>query len=110
MSYSKRQENFARRVPLYIGIFLLLAIYNPWTSPPPTPPNLLVYSEAELLKAQSMPKTRKYFAYISPAGTMYFGRVRKIENKIIELRLPDETIWCKLDEGLWIDHRRLPRR
>lgn len=109
-SYSNRQKNFVKRIPVYLGILLLLAIYNPWKTNEPTGIDLPAYTETEVLNTRSAPKVGRYFIYVSPAGGRYFGKVQRIEQGIVELRLPDGVVWCKLDEGSWIDPRRLPGR
>jgi len=68
---------------------------------------------AQFLDARAAPDPGKYFIYLSPAGSVYFGKVRWIEEtsekfKVVLLELdPENVIWCKLNEGIWADFDQL---
>jgi len=106
---SKKGKGYIKRLPLYLGIFILTLIPLRAADWPTFDPD--EYSISQFLDAKASPRIGRLMVYLSDRGNLFFGKVERIEHtddfKVVWLRYKDTGVWCRYSTGLWIDFNQL---
>ena len=102
---SESAHSYFKRLPLYLGIFLLTLIPFRAAELPEFDPDDFTISE--FLAAQTEPRTGRWMVYLSEYGYIYFGQVERVETDHVWLRYKDRGVWCPYTTGVWVDYNQL---